>query len=185
MIYTIFRRRSYYAARAKRGSCKVFSRLKPKECTRNYTYLQFVMKHHTTNILFWRMCSLVCRTVHIKYTLQLMEHGEFINCLTSDSQWLDYQCALLVSLNRTNIGRQYMIPLSYFSFQPVLHDWCYKRRGMCYPVYEMVYIKDICLLIENSSPCGDNGFPLSLSEWPFIICPTPYNHIYKMCWMRR
>ena len=84
MIYTIFRRRSYYAARAKRGSCKVFSRLKPKECTRNYTYLQFVMKHHTTNILFWRMCSLVCRTVHIKYTLLLMENGELINCLTSD-----------------------------------------------------------------------------------------------------
>ena len=26
-------------------------------------------------------------------------------------------------------------PLSYFSFQPVLHDWCNKGRGMCYPVY--------------------------------------------------
>ena len=25
-------------------------------------------------------------------------------------------------------------PLSYFSFQPVLHDWCNKGRGMCYPV---------------------------------------------------
>ena len=24
-------------------------------------------------------------------------------------------------------------PLSYFSFQPVLHDWCNKGRGMCYP----------------------------------------------------
>ena len=23
-------------------------------------------------------------------------------------------------------------PLSYFSFQPVLHDWC--NKGMCYPV---------------------------------------------------
>ena len=22
-------------------------------------------------------------------------------------------------------------PLSYFSFQPVLHDWCNKDRGMC------------------------------------------------------
>ena len=29
-------------------------------------------------------------------------------------------------------------PLSYFSFQPVLHDWCNKGRGMCYPVCEMV-----------------------------------------------
>ena len=25
-------------------------------------------------------------------------------------------------------------PLSYFSFQPVLHDWCNKGRGVCYPV---------------------------------------------------
>ena len=25
-------------------------------------------------------------------------------------------------------------PLSYFSFQSVLHDWCNKGRGMCYPV---------------------------------------------------
>ena len=33
-------------------------------------------------------------------------------------------------------------PLSYFSFQPVLHDWCFKGRGMCYPVYGIVYIKD-------------------------------------------
>ena len=25
-------------------------------------------------------------------------------------------------------------PLSYFSFQPVHHDWCNKGRGMSYPV---------------------------------------------------
>ena len=33
-------------------------------------------------------------------------------------------------------------PLSYFSFQPVLHDWCNKGCGMCYPVCEMVHIKE-------------------------------------------
>ena len=32
-------------------------------------------------------------------------------------------------------------PLNYFSFQPVLHDWCNKVRGMCYPVGGMVHIK--------------------------------------------
>ena len=32
-------------------------------------------------------------------------------------------------------------PLSYFSFQPVLHDWCNKGHGMCYPVCGMVHIK--------------------------------------------
>ena len=61
-------------------------------------------------------------------------------------------------------------PLSYFSFQPVLHDWCNKDRGMCYPVGWMVHIKEPLLSIEKSS-----GFPLSLSEWSFTICLTPYN----------
>ena len=27
-------------------------------------------------------------------------------------------------------------PLSYFSFQPVLHDWCNEGCGMCYPVWD-------------------------------------------------
>ena len=66
-------------------------------------------------------------------------------------------------------------PLSYFSFQPVLHNWCNKGCGMCYPVCGMVHIKDPLLLIGKSSPCGGSGFPLSLSEWSSTICPTPYN----------
>ena len=61
------------------------------------------------------------------------------------------------------------------SFQPVLHDWCNKGRGMCIPVCGMVHIKEPLLLIGKISPCGGSGFPLSLSEWSFtIICPTPY-----------
>ena len=66
-------------------------------------------------------------------------------------------------------------PLSYFSFQPVLHDWCNKGRGMCYPVCGMVHIKEPLLLIAKSSPCGGSGFPFSLSEWSLTICLTPYN----------
>ena len=62
-------------------------------------------------------------------------------------------------------------PLSYFSFQPVLHDWCIKSRGMCYPVH----IKEPLLLIDKSSLCGGSGFPFSLSEWSLTICLTPYN----------
>ena len=66
-------------------------------------------------------------------------------------------------------------PLSYFSFQPVLNDWCNKGCGMCYPVCGMVHIKEPLLLIGKSSLCGDSGFHLSLSEWSLTICPTPYN----------
>ena len=35
------------------------------------------------------------------------------------------------------------------SFQPVLHDWCNKGRGMYYPVCEMMHIKEPFLLIEK------------------------------------
>ena len=66
-------------------------------------------------------------------------------------------------------------PLSYFSFQPVLHDWCFKGRGMCYPVCGMVHIKEPLLLIGKSILCGGSGFPFSLSEWSLTICLTPYN----------
>ena len=66
-------------------------------------------------------------------------------------------------------------PLSYFSFQPVLHDWYNKGRGMCYPVCGMVHIKEPLLLIGKSSLCGGSGFPFSLSEWSLTICLTPYN----------
>ena len=48
--------------------------------------------------------------------------------------------------------------LSYFSFQPVLHYWCNKGCGMCYPVCGIVYIKEPLLLIGKSSLCGCSGF---------------------------
>ena len=66
-------------------------------------------------------------------------------------------------------------PVSYFSFQPVLHDWCNKGRGVCYPVSVMVHIKEPLLLIEKSSLCGGSRFPFSLSEWSLTICLTPYD----------
>ena len=52
-------------------------------------------------------------------------------------------------------------------------------KAMCYPVCGMMHIKEPLLLIQKSSPYVDSGFPLSLSEWSFIICPTPYNRKIK------
>ena len=37
--------------------------------------------------------------------------------------------------------------LRYFSFQPVIHDWCNKDRRMCSHVCVMVFIKEPLLLI--------------------------------------
>ena len=65
-------------------------------------------------------------------------------------------------------------PLTYFSFQPVLHDWYNTGCGMFYPVCGMVHIKDPLLLIGKSSPYSSGSrFPLSISEWSFTICPMP------------
>ena len=35
----------------------------------------------------------------------------------------------------------------FLSFQPVLHDWCNKGCGMCYPVCGMMCIKEPLLPI--------------------------------------
>ena len=49
---------------------------------------------------------------------------------------------------------------------------------MYYRVCGMVHLKEPLLLIGKSSPCScGSAFPLSLNEWSFTICPTPYNHI--------
>ena len=64
-------------------------------------------------------------------------------------------------------------PLSHFSFQPVLHDWCNKGHGMCYHVCGIMHIKEPLLLIAKSSLCGGSRFPLSLSERSFTICLMP------------
>ena len=91
------------------------------------------------------MCYPVCGMMHIKEPLLL---------IGKSSSWCDGMSdrSLLVD------------PLSYFSFQLVLNDWCNKGRIMCYPVRGMMHVKEPLLLIGTSSPCGGSGFPLLLSE---------------------
>ena len=107
------------------------------------------------------MCYRVCGMVHIKEPLLIIGNSSPCNGGSG------------FPLSMSHISD----PLSYFSFLPVLHDWCNKGRGMCYPVCGMVHIKEPLLLFGKSSPYGGSGFPLSLSEWSFtiILCPTPYN----------
>ena len=63
------------------------------------------------------------------------------------SKMLRTRCSSMVrALANGAMGRlidpTWMDPLSYFSFQPVLHNWCNKGCGMCYPVCGMVHIKE-------------------------------------------
>ena len=49
-------------------------------------------------------------------------------------------------------------PLSYFLFQPVLHDLCNIGHGMYYSVCLMVHVEDPLLLIGKNSK-GSRNFP--------------------------
>ena len=60
-------------------------------------------------------------------------------------------------------------PLSYFSLQPVLHNWCNKGRGMCYPVCGIVHIKEPLLLIDKSSHVATAGFLSHYKNGPDAI----------------
>ena len=84
------------------------------------------------------------------------------------------------------LGHRIDLPLSYFSFQPVLHNWCTKGCGMCHPVCGIVHIKEPLLLIGKSSPCGGSRFPL-LSRYLNGPLPHVWRHITvnKMCWVHR
>ena len=61
-----------------------------------------------------------------------------------------------------------MDPLSYFSFQSVLHEWFNQGRGMCCPVYGMMYIKQPHVVDAA-------GFLTRYLSGPLPLCPTPYN----------
>ena len=81
-----------------------------------------------------------------------------------------FKTICMTFMRHLKFGRIAMI--KYFSFQPVLHDWCNKGSGMCYPVCGMVHLKEPLLLIDKCSLCGGSGFPFSLSEWSLTICAS-------------
>ena len=64
-----------------------------------------------------------------------------------------------------------MDPLSYFSFQAVLHDWCNRGCGMCYPVCGMMHIKEPFLLIGKSSSSSSSSI-IAATWFPSTIYAT-------------
>ena len=106
----------------------------------------------------------------------LGERGEsaLTNCVPTDNGEIAVSADCKVTMFLLN-RYTFLYILKIFSFQPVLHDWCNKGRGMCYLVCGTVHIKEPLLLIDKSSLCGGSGFPLLPSEWSFTIRPTPYN----------
>ena len=68
-----------------------------------------------------------------------------------------------------------VVPLSYFSFQHVLYDWCNKGSGVLSSLWDGAY-KTPLMLIGKSSHCDGSGFPFSVFQWYFTIRLTPYNY---------
>ena len=42
-------------------------------------------------------------------------------------------------------------------------------------LWDGAYIRSLMLIGYSGSCSGGNGFPLSLSGWPFVVYRTPYN----------
>ena len=72
-----------------------------KEIGKGVTFIYCVAK----NFFLYGVCQYGVEN-HVPHN-----HGEIITGLTTYASLSD--------------------PLSYFSFQPVLHDWCNKGRGVC------------------------------------------------------
>ena len=59
---------------------------------------------------------------------------------------------------------------SHFLFHQVLHNWCNKECGMCYPACWMVLRKEPLAASQQEYPSGSSsGFPLSLFAWSFTM----------------
>ena len=89
-------------------------------------------------------------------------------------------------------------PLSYFSFQPVLHDWCNKGRGMCYPVLFNDALNTFYLRLygvrhmvkdhsdsEKGNPLPPHRLLLSINSKGSFICTIPQtgqHHLLHQSW---
>ena len=132
-------------------------------CTKIYTY-RSIIKFDPTIMYVRKTKNYLCTKKHTYRTMTKF-------ATTIIKIHVHFNISMFVPYLRTFVlwtydFVQWVDPLSYFSLQPVLHDWCNKGRGMCYPVCGMVHIKEPLLLIGKSSLCGGSGFPFSLSEWP-------------------
>ena len=70
-------------------------------------------------------------------------------------------------------------PPIYIYIHPFIYDsdWCNKSHDVCYPVCGMVHIKETFYMTERVAHVVVAACFISLSEFPFTICPMPYKII--------
>ena len=62
----------------------------------------------------------------------------------------------------TALNNALSVSVNVFKVFLIFHDWCNKGCGMCYPICEMMHIKEPLLVIGKSSLCDGSGFPLPI-----------------------
>ena len=106
-------------------------------------------------ISFVRVVLLISKTYCCFHTVLLLEidtdHSQIIGILPPVERGVDPWWSVCSWCDGSSDRSLMVDPLSYFSFQPVLHNICGKGRGMCYHVCEMVHLRDPLLLIGKSS----------------------------------
>ena len=95
------------------------------------------------------------------------------------------ECSLMV---RWVVGSiLYGGPIELFLVIVIAPQLVNKGHGVCYPLWNGVYVKYPLLLVRKSNPCRSGSrFSLLLSEWSFTIylLPLPYllpsSHIHNI-----
>ena len=111
---------------------------------------------HERTLLPWSYISLLYLTMHSNTFYLVISHqtydatmgysfrlaAGFLLYSSSHRQDNTYHCLCYTSCGALagNRNRNRNILLSYFSFQPVFHNWCNKWCGMCYPVCGRMHI---------------------------------------------
>ena len=97
------------------------------------------------------MCMCVYDFIYIYIYIYIIGHMIYTHTHTHIYMVVGARCSSMVrAFAHTAMGLlidpSWGGPISYFSFEPVLHDWCNKGCGMCYPVSGMIHIKEPLLL---------------------------------------
>ena len=138
------------------------------------------------------MCYPVCGMMHIKEPLLLIKKSSPCGGSRfplSLSEWSFTIYLMPYTLNKTfcvhhkikcflpsthcGLSDQsfMMDPLSYFSFLPVLHNWCDKCHSRCYPVSGMVHIKNMASNLKRIADVVATAWFFSR----YLNGPLPYS----------
>ena len=120
-----------------------------------FVFFVFFNVSYTVEHRIIRLCKLHCCCLYYRdMACSVAGITADANVLTNQlrliaQRWVVHKPGPVVSSGRCGVCLRVssvteVDPLSYFLFQPVLHDWCNKGRGMCYPVCGMVHIKNPC-----------------------------------------